>query len=210
MRTAFALATAATLTVAAPAGAFELQEADYAVLKAINQAHHPVADAAMIGLSNEVQLMAVPLLGGYALSGGWQQPARIFGAQITGGVLMTGAKMAFGRPRPYVTHPELRTPRGGDPMASFPSGHAAIAFAGATAIARAHPQWAVPAYGWAGAVSYSRMYLGVHYPTDVLAGAALGVGSAFLADWAINQVWGPSLSPAPAVMQLPIGFSAAF
>jgi membrane-associated phospholipid phosphatase len=63
---------------------------------------------------------------------------------------------------------------------SFPSGHASTTFSTATALSMAYPKWYViaPAFLWAGSVSYSRMYLGEHYPTDVTAGAALGVGSA--------------------------------
>ena len=58
--------------------------------------------------------------------------------------------------------------------ASFPSGHAAMSFAGATFLALAAPRLAPALFVLAAAVAYSRVYVGVHYPLDVVAGAALG------------------------------------
>jgi undecaprenyl-diphosphatase len=58
---------------------------------------------------------------------------------------------------------------------SFPSGHTAGAFVVALSVAYCHPSLAVPACLWAAFVGFSRLYLRVHYPTDVLAGACLGI-----------------------------------
>jgi undecaprenyl-diphosphatase len=58
---------------------------------------------------------------------------------------------------------------------SFPSGHTAAAFVVATLISYFFPTLLVPVYCWALLVGISRIYLGVHYPTDILAGLAIGI-----------------------------------
>lgn len=62
-----------------------------------------------------------------------------------------------------------------DGMDSFPSGHAALAFAIAVILTAAYPRLTLPSYLIAVIVSLSRVTLGVHYPSDVLAGAAIGL-----------------------------------
>ena len=83
--------------------------------------------------------------------------------------------------RPFNIYTDIvRKSSAGSP--SFPSGHTSSAFATATSLSLMYPKWyvIVPSICWAGTVGYSRMYLGVHYPSDVLAGALVGAGSAWL------------------------------
>lgn len=63
---------------------------------------------------------------------------------------------------------------------SFPSGHTAAAFLFACLIAHFYPIFTVPFYIWASLVGASRVLLGVHYPSDIAAGAVLGTGCAFM------------------------------
>jgi membrane-associated phospholipid phosphatase len=85
--------------------------------------------------------------------------------------LNTGIKALVGRERPQLA--DLPALTGTPTKLSFPSAHAATSFAGALAYSRLGVP-VEPLYGLAAALSLSRLYLGVHYPSDVLAGAVLG------------------------------------
>jgi undecaprenyl-diphosphatase len=69
---------------------------------------------------------------------------------------------------------------------SFPSGHTLASFEGAIVLFLYHKKWGLPALLLASLIAFSRLYLYVHYPTDVLASLALALGIALLAKWAVE------------------------
>jgi membrane-associated phospholipid phosphatase len=98
------------------------------------------------------------------------------------------------RARPFEVLPELPVLVTRPVTSSFPSGHAASAFAGAVATARVLPEARVLCFGLACVIAFSRLYAGVHFPTDVLAGAILGV----LCAWFV--VGGPSAATSQSTL----------
>lgn len=91
-------------------------------------------------------------------------------------------KYTFDRQRPFEKYPDRIHPIEKEDSPSFPSGHTAAAFSLATSLSITYPKWYViaPSAVWACGVGLARINQGVHYPSDVLTGAVIGTGCAFL------------------------------
>lgn len=113
------------------------------------------------------------------------------GGLALNGFITVAMKSGIARPRPFVTHGDLIYKKTHAGSLSFPSGHSSSAFQWATSCVLSKPKWyvAVPAYMYACGIAYSRMHLGVHYPTDILSGAAVGTASAFASYYINNWFW---------------------
>jgi|GEM_PF-5682982 len=131
---------------------------------------------------------------------GWQTPAwRVtafgtMGVVTVSGGLDTVIKLIMRRPRPPLSLPDTRLLLPLPNSYSFLSGHTLSSFAAATFLLLANqrlggPAWAGPAlYLLAAAIGWSRIHVGHHYPVDVLAGWASGMGLGLLA-WSLLQPW---------------------
>ena len=126
----------------------------------------------------------------------WAAVAGVLGGSSAGlGAVIF--KSLLGRPRPYLHAVDQFTwfaKNSG--YQSFPSGHTTHCFGVAVAVLMLAPRWGLGFLAAAGLVAWSRMYLGSHYPSDVLAGAALGtlIGAALalaIRRWLENSIAGP-------------------
>lgn len=170
-----------------PATGFS-QNIDIRLLRSVNSSHALQADPTMkfISASNNFVVVGIPVtLGITALIEHDDKMLNTAFQIVAANAINYGATMALkysvNRDRPFLTYPDIRN-KVFEGSPSFPSGHTSSAFATATSLSLAYPKWyvVVPSFVWAGTVSYSRMYLGVHYPSDLLGGMIVGAGSAYL------------------------------
>jgi membrane-associated phospholipid phosphatase len=166
------------------------QNLDIQLLRAINSPQDLHIDGFFRVVSNsDIYMMgALPLtvaiVGIVNHNGDQIQNAGVIAAAVVINFgITTALKYSINRERPFITYPDIINKTGKDISdPSFPSGHTSLAFTLATSISLQYPKWyiIVPAYTYAGTVGYSRMHLGAHYPSDVLVGAIVGTGSAYL------------------------------
>lgn len=164
------------------------QNFDIDLLRKINVGRNKNFDNAFVAISNSATPISILTPMAILCEGFSKKDSNTFNKGVVIGasfVISTGItfglKYSMKRPRPFTTYSFIeKVSDAGSP--SFPSGHTSEAFSTATSLSLAFPKWYViaPSFLWAGAVGYSRMDLGVHYPSDVLAGAIIGAGSAFL------------------------------
>lgn len=202
----------ALLLLLAPLMPLRGQGADYNMLCSLQQQRTPALDGVFTWTSNSLVLApAVPVS---LLASGWMADnndlirsgaetgfAFLFACGVT-----EGLKLTVRRPRPFLAYPDdlqpVRTPRG----FSFPSGHTSLSFAVATSVSLCYSKWYVvaPAMLWAAGVGFSRLYLGVHYPTDVLTGALVGAGSALLSHYLFRRLRDDSPVPTGKAFVVPV------
>jgi len=156
-----------------------LQALDDGLQAAVQQMRTPALERPMRALTDVGR--PVVLFGGLLLIAAFDAAAGpatarlALAALVPTNLAVEGLKRGIGRTRPDGDRKRSNS--------SFPSSHAANAFALAFVLARRYRRWAVACYGFAAAVAISRTYLNRHYVSDIVAGAAIGL----VAAWAVAR-----------------------
>jgi diacylglycerol kinase family enzyme/membrane-associated phospholipid phosphatase len=179
-----------------------IRAADNRMFKAVHRTHSPRLDAPLFQLSHAanrslIWVGASVLLAASGARGRRAAVRGLLSIGVTSALVNGPVKLTIRRRRPMTdgVHPGrllTRIPA----SSSFPSGHSASAGAFAAAVALEWPAAGIPTGALAGAVGYSRVHTGVHYPIDVLAGLGIGAGVAV----ATLRLWP---LPTPPEVRLP-------
>ncbi|MEK9157757.1 MAG: phosphatase PAP2 family protein [Patescibacteria group bacterium] len=108
-------------------------------------------------------------------------------AIVARGIIASIIKYFYSHPRPYWTIVETHLLLAKETQSSFPSGHTIFVFALATGVYLYNKKWG----GWyillACLVGFSRVFVGVHWPLDIMAGAVLGIATALVCNWGLKK-----------------------
>ena len=181
----------------AAAGHVRAQNMDVDILKSINASgefsgYWKTTTNSIFKVSAAVPL-GVMIAGGLSGDKDLMKKGLRIGETVVVNALVTELlKRTAVRDRPSATWDGvIKAYKPGNDRKSLPSGHTSAAFSLATATSLEFKKWyvTVPAFAYATSIGYSRMYLGAHYPSDVLAGAAVGTGTALLMHWANKKLF---------------------
>lgn len=173
------------------------QHADIDILRPINKRSTVFKDKYLELNASSVSALSIGIPAGIAIAGFVNHDPRLkkdalymAGGYVVSAIITQSVKRMVDRKRPFETYSFIIKRDDESGGLSFPSGHTSAAFETATSVALRYPKWyfTAPAYIFAGSVAWARMYQGVHYPSDVLAGAVVGTGSAWLS-WKAQTKW---------------------
>ena len=166
----------------------QFHELDIQLLRGLYENRNPIFDSTFIVITDSAAALAFGIPGVLIIAGllrknrrQWVNALTVIIAVAIAAIVANIIKFSLDTPRPYEIYPFIeKLSSGGSP--SFPSGHTTDAFAFAVAAGLVYSKWYIllPGLIWATLVGISRMWLGVHYPSDVIAGAILGTACALL------------------------------
>ena len=164
------------------------QNFDINLLKPINKNEASFKNKYLELNASAVSALSVGIPAGIALAGFIKHDKQLQrdglymgGAFIVSSIITLGTKKIVNRLRPFEKYSFIVKRDDESGGLSFPSGHTSAAFCTATSVALRYHKWyfVAPSYLFATSVAWARMYQGVHYPSDVFAGAIVGASSAW-------------------------------
>ena len=164
-----------------------MQEFEFLILNAIQNLRCGFVDALMVFFTTLGEWGAVWIFLGVTLL--FFKKYRRLGAIILLGLLVglvtvnLGIKNIVARPRPCSLNPDIELIIPFPSEYSFPSGHTVSSFSAATSVFLNNRKMGAFALSLAAVIAFSRMYLYVHFPTDILGGIVIGVAISFFATW---------------------------
>lgn len=203
--------TGAFVKIASEVREGETQSFDESVIHWMGAHHSPTLDAIAVEVTalgtGTVVLMIVVVAGLFLTLTQHKYSAILLIAATGGGLVLNGVlKLGFNRPRPSIFIPTVETV-----SSSFPSGHAmssaivygTVAYLAARLHRRRWARWLVMTFAFfvIALISLSRMYLGVHYPSDVVAGVIIGLAWAGFCMATLEAIQRFALRRAPRILE---------
>ncbi len=163
------------------------------ILQAIYSIHNSVLDTIMVGITHLGDAGILWIVLGLVLT--FIKKTRKIGVTILGALILSVIftngiiKILVDRPRPYTYVDGINLLISKPIDASFPSGHSSASFAASVSLFIYNKKWGTVAIIVALLIAFSRLYLFIHFPTDVLAGIVLGIVYAKVSAYIVKKIY---------------------